>query len=214
MKKISDAVLEIVAHNRLLGFGLHHRLLNLSQVARFIRPLVEARTHKEVRDSAVLMSLSRLHARLADPGTPTRLVLDDIRVHSGLCSLTVSKTSRARAELNRVFEMLREREGVITMTEGIGEITVILKDGDFETAVEMLSQAPRYVYREIASVGVEFTEEILASSGVLYQLLQQVALQNINVIEVTSTATEFNIYVRKEDARLAFDSIYRRFSER
>ncbi|MCP4606727.1 MAG: hypothetical protein GY847_40500, partial [Proteobacteria bacterium] len=46
------------------------------------------------------------------------------------------------------------------------------------------------------------------------QLIQQVALQNINVIEVASTATEFNVYVRSKDVRLAFDSIYQRFSKR
>ena len=103
MKKISDAVSEIITPHSLFHFGLHHRLLNLSQVARFIKPLVEARTHKEVHEAAVLMSLSRLQAKLLDPGALGDLVLSNINIHSGLCSLTVFKTPEVHQQLNRVF---------------------------------------------------------------------------------------------------------------
>jgi hypothetical protein len=60
MRKISDALEAIVEGNPALAFGLHHRLLNLTKLARFLRPSVEAQTRKGVSDSAVLMSLSRL----------------------------------------------------------------------------------------------------------------------------------------------------------
>ncbi len=214
MKKISDAVHEIIDENPLLNFGFHHRLLNFSQVARFIRPLIEARTHKEVSDSAVLMSLSRMQTRLIPKERIEEIRLDKISIHSGLCSLTIFKTREVHGELNRLFAKVQQRNGFITITEGINEITAIMEDVDFDGAVGLLSEKPRHVNRNIASVGVKFSDQILANSGVLYRLLQQVALQNINVIEIASTATEFNIYVRERDVRLTFDSIYRRFSKR
>lgn len=48
MIKISEAIQDIVHNNDQLRFGFHHQLFNLSQVARFIQPLVEARTQKSV----------------------------------------------------------------------------------------------------------------------------------------------------------------------
>jgi aspartokinase len=56
-----------------------------------------------------------------------------------------------------------------------------------------------------------FSERYLSVKGVLHQLLEQVALQNINVLEVASTATEFYIYVEEQDVEVAFAAIFRRF---
>jgi len=214
VKKIRDAALEIVHENPLLHFGMYHGLLNLSQVARFIRPMIEARTRKDVRDTAVLMSLSRLRGSLSRAVEPGDLILDNINIHSGLCSLTVLKTRSMHEELNALFAKVMRRGGFITITDGMSEITAILEDEDFELAESMISQKLQYVYRDLASVGVRFSRDTIARAGVIYQLIQQVAVQNINIVEVASTASEFNIYVRSEDIRLAFDSIYQRFSKR
>ena len=216
MLRVSDAVREIISNNTLLNFGFHHKLLNLSQVARFIRPLVEARTHKEVQDSAVLMNLSRM---LREPEHQTdelddAFFVDKINIHSGLCSLTIHKTRATHRELNQIFAKIQEQHGFITITEGISEITTILEVVNLEMALAALSDKPRTLHRNLASVGVKFSERCLTIHGVLYRLLQQVALQNINVIEVSSTATEFNIYVDENDVQLAFDSIYARFAKR
>lgn len=216
MLKVSDAVKQIMEGNALLRFGLHYRLLNLSQVARFILPMVEARTKKEVRPAAVLMNLSRLQAKLnqrSKPGMP-EFFLDKINIHSGLCSLTLYKTLDSHKELNKIFAWIQDRGGFITLTEGVSEITVIIETENLKRVGEMLSEKPRNVHRNLASVGVKFSQEYLTVPGVLHQLLQLVALQNINVVEVASTATEFNIYLNENDVRLAFDSIFARFAKR
>jgi len=63
-------------------------------------------------------------------------------------------------------------------------------------------------------VGVAFDERYLKVKGILFQLMEEIALQNINVIEIASTATEFSIFLREEDVQLAFDAIFNRFSRR
>ena len=60
MQKLSDAIKDIVSRNSLLQLGISHRLLNLSQVSRYLLPQVEARIQKKIQPSAVVMSLSRL----------------------------------------------------------------------------------------------------------------------------------------------------------
>ncbi|HEY7817166.1 MAG TPA: hypothetical protein VIG29_03030, partial [Vicinamibacteria bacterium] len=78
MKKIADAIEEVIEGNPALAFGIHHRLMNLTQLARFLRPSVEAQTRKEVSDAAVLMSLSRLQRKWwrSRPQKTDRLLLD------------------------------------------------------------------------------------------------------------------------------------------
>jgi len=64
---------------------------------------------------------------------------------------------------------------------------------------------------ELTGIGIKFGRRYIDQSGLLYHILQQVALQHINVMDVSSTATEFVVYVKDDDAQLAFGSIYQRF---
>ena len=216
MIKISDVIHQIILENPALNFGFHHRLLNLSQVARFIKPIVETRTHKEVTESAVLMNLSRLQAKMTnyDPSQLAEVVLDKVTVHSGLCTMTVTKSARIHRRVNDLFARVRDDDGFITITEGLSEITIILDNEHFELARKTLGEEPRFCNRNLASVGVKFSEKMMERPGLIYQLMQQVVLLNINVIEVVSTATEFNIYMHENDVERAFEGIYRRFSVR
>jgi aspartokinase len=159
------------------------------------------------------MSLSRMQSALPATAVPEDFVLNQIAIHSGLCSLTVFKTKRVQGELNRLYNTVRKRSGFISITESASEVTAIIEDRNFTMAERMLSETLRYVYRDIVAVGVKLSDDAISRPGVIYQLIGQVTLQNINIIEVASTATEFSIYVHGEDARMALDSIYARFSE-
>ena len=216
MLKISSALRAMINASPWLSFGFHHRLFNLTRVAQFLKPLVEARTHKEVQSSAILMNLSRMQRESAT-GTGSLegdFFVDKIHVHSGLCTLTFPKTEATHRRLNNMVAKVHERRDFLTLTEGMSEITVILAQEHLEMALATLRVKPRQVNTNIGAVGVGFQEKYLTVTGLLYRLLQHVALQNINIIEVTSTATEFNIYLDEADVRLAFDSIYQGFSKR
>jgi aspartokinase len=216
MKKISDAVATVAGGHPALAFGLRHRLLNLTQVARYLRASVAAQTHKDVSESAILMSLSRLQRRWARsrPQTTKALVLDKVSIVSGLCSVTLAKTQTTHRELNRVFTSIQEHNGFITITEGLRETTVIVEEENFSLLRKALSSRPKIVNRNLASVGMSFSERYLKVKGVLHQLLEQVALQDINVLEVASTATEFYIYVEEKDVEIAFAAIFHRFGRK
>ncbi len=216
MRKISEAVETIVEGHPALSFGIHHRLLNLTKLARFLRASVEAQTRKEVSESAVLMSLSRLQRRWtrSRPQKTDSLVLDKVSIVSGLCSVTLAKTQTTHRELNRVFTAVQEQNGFITITEGLRETTVIVEEENFARLRKALSSRPKIIHHQVASVGMTFSERYLSVKGVLHQLLEQIALQNINVLEVASTATEFYIYVEEKDVEIAFASIFHRFGRR
>ncbi len=218
MIRISEAVQEIVETHAALRFGFYHDLMNLTKVARFLRPSIEARTKKEVTDAAVLMNLSRLQKKLARlPQSQSRrdkLVLDKVSIQSGLCAATVAKSPTSHRELNRVFNRVQSRNGFITVTEGMREVTVIVEAENLRLVTSALSSPPRILHDDLAAVGVAFDERYLKVKGILFQLMEEIALQNINVIEIASTATEFSIFLREEDVQLAFDALFNRFSRR
>ena len=215
MIKISDAIQDIVHNNDQLLFGFHHQLFNLSQVARFIQPLVEARAQKSVQVSAILMNLSRMQQQLArsksDPQQP--FYIDKINIHTDLCSFTLVKTSQSHRELHRVYAEIQKRDCFMTITEGISEITAIVEGDNFALASKSISGPIRLVNPDIASVGVKFHEKFIEVPGLLYMILQMVTMQHINIVELASTATEFIIYLAQKDIYLAFDAILSKFGK-
>jgi len=76
---------------------------------------------------------------------------------------------------------------------------------------ELLTTIPKFKSPNISGVSIKFNEKYSEIPGLLYYIIQQITLQNINIIEISSTFTELIIYVEKKDTRLAFDTIYNRF---
>lgn len=212
MRKIADAVREIVDHDPSLKAGLAQRLMNLSQVARHIHSTVEARTQKPVQHGAITMALSRLRDDLAPSEARAALRLADrVTVQRGLVVLTFPNTVAAHDGLLRLQERVRKDRRYLTITEGIKEITVILEGAALERAADPMDVQPLRTTRGVASLSVSLSEADLASPGVLYRLLQPLALQGVNLVEVTSTTREFHVYLSEDDVMLALDSWYGAF---
>jgi len=127
--------------------------------------------------------------------------------------LTVAKSEASHKALNRLFPLVQEQGGFLTITEGMSEITVIMDDEIYNSCISWMEK-PLIINRAIASVTAKFSKRYLNTPGLLYRILHQVTVQNINIIELASTATEFSIFIHQDDVELAFDSIYRVFIKR
>ena len=215
MLKISDAVRVIIESDPGLRTGLAQRLMNLSQVARHIHAAVEARTQKRVKHGAIAMALSRLQAELPelDAGPPLDLA-NRITVQRGLIVLTYPNAPASREGLLTLQQALRPTPRYLTITEGVREITVIVEERARPTVDETVRVRPTRVTEGVASLSVSLTVENLSTPGVLYRLLQPLALQGLNVAEVASTTTEFHVYLAERDVMLALDALYGAFGRR
>lgn len=212
MLRIPDAVAGIVENDPVLRSALAQRLLNLSQVARHIHAAVEARTMKPVQHAAIAMALSRLQARTPDLDVaPRPRLADRITVQRGLAVLTFPNTCRVQESLPPLQERVRAARGHLTITEGVREVTLILETRMRSVVRNVVAERPTREAPGAASLSVTLTEENLATPGVLYRLLQPLALQGVNVLEVASTTREFHVYVEDGDVMIALESLYRAF---
>src|SRR3989339_821911 len=126
MIKISEAITEILTKNPFLQFGFHYRLFNLSQLSTFIKPQIEARTKKEVKTSAITMSLSRSQKQLSKITIkPEQYKAENITTYSNLCIMTFVKKQEIHAKINKFYEKIQKEKTYITISEGVNEIRII-----------------------------------------------------------------------------------------
>lgn len=210
MLNISEAINEIVNKNSTLLWGLSNRLFNLSQLSRFIRPLIESRTRKTVQPTAILMNLSRLQRRISKISPQKKqFKIENITTRSNLTILTFEKNIFIKKKLNEFYKILDSKNEYICITEGTSEITLVVsaKSRQLFRNIE-----PKKEYNNISAIGLRFPEKYVNIPGFVYTIIQELALQNINIIEISSTYTELIVYVIKENTRLTFNTIFDQFS--
>ncbi len=218
MRKIPETLREIITSNPTLELGFAHNLFNLTQLARFLQPLVQARANREVSVSALSMALSRFGSSLPKGAKPAlaRFKFKNLAITSDLVVLTLPKEPDTHKLINQLYSKLAKREGHFTVTEGLSQVTIIIDEKDLDVAQAIFDsptqgRGPKSKPARAASISVSFDPKYLSTPGFLYVILQQLALQGINILELSSTATELILYVKPSDVTLAFDTLYERF---
>ena len=214
MIKLSDVLEDVIAGNPLLQFGLQNRLLNLSQTARYLQPLIEVRAKKCVKTSTIVMALSRLQRKISkNVKTREDFSITNINVHVGLCTYTFAGSHEANREIHKLHTALQKKNSYFTITQGIREIQVFFESEHASTLCQCVHAKPLFKHMHLAAVSIQFGEGYAETPGFFSTILQQLAFQGINVVEASSTFTEFVLYVHEDDIKVVFDTLYGLFSK-
>jgi predicted peroxiredoxin len=214
--KVPDTLRALIASNPNLEFGVAHNLFNQTQLARFLQPLVNARVHREVSVSAISMALSRLGPSLPKGARQKieRFKFKSLVIQPALVILTLAKANETHKEINQLHARVSKRGGHFCVCEGASQVTVIIDENDLPEAKNVFSTRSLVKPISASSISMAFDPKYLTTPGFLYIVLQQIALQGINILELSSTATELILYISPESVTLAFDTLYERFMKR
>jgi hypothetical protein len=214
MIKISSAIQNILEEQPFLEYGLHSKLFNLPALAKFIKPLIEARTKKEVHETAILMCLSRLQSKMVKKkNSYQKQKVVDVTIHSNLCSVTYYAGKEVFEKINGVYTKIKSQNGFISIIHGVRRITLIIEEKNFSMLGEHIKETPINVKNKIASVNIQLDENTADSPGQFFSLIQVITLQGINIREITSAFYDVMVFVDQVNVKLTFDTIYRYFCE-
>lgn len=210
MITIPYAVEEIIKRKPFLEGALVDGLINLSALARELRPEVEKKVGKEVNDSAVIMALNRLVPRLEliSAMKVKRVVenIGDIIVRSDLADYTFRNSSTLYELQARLLQEAHEMKNVFcSFSQGIYETTLIVS--------QSISQIVEDIFRgetnlsktgDLSSITIKLPSDNTICPGVYYYIFKELAWDSINVVEVISTTNEFTVVVGDDDIHRAF----------
>ncbi len=213
MKTISSVVENVIHRKPFLQSALAEGIINLTSLARQIKPEIEAVLGKEAREGAIVMALKRLSEHLEFRATHKIVkVLKDIgeiTVRSSLVDytfLTSDSILEKQAELMR--EIQRMPDVFYTSSRGVNEINIVTSDR-LETYMDELFKTERLTQKvkNLASVTVRLPHENVTVPGIYYFIFQRLAWEGIVLHEVISTTNEFTIIVDDPEAEKAFKVI-------
>ena len=213
MLKIPKAVQEIINSTPMFKWAISNKLFNLTKLAGLIKPQIEAQTKKEVKESAITMALSRIQTNNSKTlPKPENFKLTNLSFRTGLSILTYNKSERIQQKIETLHHNPNIKASIISITEGDNEITIIMETETFSEIKKTISTTPLNEQSSLTAIHIKFPKESLNTPGLLFLIIQQLALQYINIVEIASTYSEFIVYVDQKESRLAFDTLIGSFN--
>lgn len=211
MISIGDSLNEIISHYPFLEESLSKGIINYSALAREIRPQIEKKLYKSVKEGAIVMALKRISQRLSKNKSKVGVTsnLTDLTVRSNLSEFTFQHSETLPEKTRQLFtQIATKRDIVCTLSEGIRETTFIISSEIVNTAKEVfIGEVLIAQINNLSSISIKLPKEVVYIPGVYYQILKMLAWEDINIIEVLSTYTELTIIIENKDVDRAFSSL-------
>lgn len=210
MSTISKVTEEIINRSPFLREAMTENLINISALARKIKPEVEKGTGKETKEGAIVMAIKRM-----TPGVYHRLDLKiknviggigDFLVRSDLNDFTYENSETLRdCQRELIQQISSDKDNFFTLCKGITETTYIL-NSKYEEDIQRIFANERLKGHNVnlSSITVKLPETNTETYGVYYYIMKHLAWEGINIEQVVSTANEFTAIVNSNDIDNAF----------
>ncbi len=208
MITIPEACEKIIKRSRYLNEAISKNLINLSSLARYIKPEVEDILKKNVTDTAIIMTLNRFSHKIKPQYSFKNIfkTTPEITVRSNLTEITLSNSvslSKKCSLLIKTFEV--NPKHFFTITQGLLETTIIYNSGLKEQIRNILEgEEITEEMEDVSSITIQLPPESILTPGVFYFFLKSIAWEGINILEIVSSHLELTIIVGKSDAQRTF----------
>jgi hypothetical protein len=207
---IARAVDRIISMSPFLEEALTDDLINVSSLARRIKPDVEKMLKKPVQEGAIVMAINR-----RAPGYYFRVTkgiktfmnrLGDIIVRSDLSDHSfINSPTLVTCHRDLIDETGSESNIFCTFSQGIYETTIVASNS-IDHVIDRIFAGEKRLSRKsgLGSLTIRLPEGNTEISGVYYFILKHLAWSGINICEIISTTNEMSIVVAEEDVHRAF----------
>jgi len=213
MQTISECVYKLVSHQPFILEALQKGIINISSLARIMKPEIEEILKKDVQPGAIIMSLQRYtQEKEVTISRKLKLCLNnisDIFVRSGLSEFTYKNSETLfNRYVTFVNKISLSNEVFFTYVHGLFETdyvvsnSLVKKFNDFfEKEIKVSAET------NLSSITLRLPKMNVQTPGFYYNILQALAWDGINIINIISTTNEFSIIVRDADVEKAFSVI-------
>ena len=216
MIAIPEVVGRLIKASPFLDEALALGIINLSALARMIKPDVEREVMKKVQDGAVIVALNRLSRTIRRTTKRQKHVFrsaPNLTVRSNLVEMTYANSDNLMAKQKKLLDQVGRKQHVfITITQGIQETTIIA-GRELREKILTVFKNERMIGRieGLSSVTVLLPQGTALIPGVYSYILKALAWEGINIVEVVSTLNEFTIILEDKNIDLSFAIIKRLF---
>lgn len=208
MMSIATKVEQIVTESPFLTEGMALGLINLSELARQLKPQLESDLWKPVGQAAVVMALRRIGERLPPPGQAAEIApqCGELTTRSDLVITTFRMSDASNECQRRLLALADPFAGMfVTVTRGVHEVLVVCSAPLLPQLDEAFA-GERMLTRigKLTALTLRLNPDAHHTPGVYNAVLKKLALNKVSVVNMMCTFTELTIFLEQSHTAPAF----------
>lgn len=211
MTSLSKIIEQKIDNIPFLRENLSDGLVNTSALARKLKPELEEKLDKKIKDSTIIMAIGRLplskHKSIEKKLMNIISDIGDMVVRSNLVKYNfrnypgIAKNQSSFLEKSETFT-----DSFYTVSRGINETTLIINAQLKRILEERLDNEHLLTKTEnLSAITIKLPENNTEVEGVYYYILKKLAWKSITIEEVISTTNEFTMVVKSDLVSQAFE---------
>ena len=213
MHSIAHKVEQLVSESAFLTEGLAQGLINLSELARQLRPQLETDLWKPVGQAAVVMALRRVAERIPANCKAQPILLtprmNELTSRNELSISTFRLSDNSHECQRQLLALAEPYPGMyVTVTRGVHEMLVVCSR-PLTHLVDQAFAAERLLARvdNLTALTLRLNPETRMTPGIYHAVLKQLAWDKISVINMMCTFSELTILLEQSQTGAAFTAL-------
>lgn len=209
MVSIATRVEQIVSESAFMTEGMARGLLNLSELARQLRPQLEKDLWRPVGQAAVVMALNRLSERLQHSEQCEARLLSqtgELTTRTDLAEFTYPYSPTIHQAQCRLLRLAEGHPGVyVTAVRGVREV-MIVAGRPLAAAVQEAFEDEREVSRmeNLTALTLRLNPETRGTPGIYHAILKKLAWDKISLVNMICTFSELTVLLEQSQTGQAF----------
>ncbi len=203
MVTISHTVQKVIEQKIYIQEAMSKKIISYSSLAKQIKPEIEEILEKKVKTHAIEMALRRYSEELQQKHKTISFdYSSDIIMKTQICDISVSRSPTITDKIKKFYDIVKFEKGdVINIIQGSTELSIVTNERYKEKFLQLLkNEKILNIETQLITLTMTFSKDFLYTPGVVYNIIRNIAWENINIFEIVSTNTELTFIIHKKDA--------------
>lgn len=210
MVTISHIVQKIVDKRIFIQESMNKNIISYASLAKQLQPEIEEELEKTVKRHAIEMALRRYKEQLQQKHKTISFdYSSDIIMKTQVCDIAVSRSPTLLNKLKKMYDMVDFEKGdILNAIQGSCEVSIVTNERYKQRFLDILkNENVLNIEEHLISLTMTFSKEFLYTPGVIFNIIRNIAWDNINIFEIVSTNTELTFIIHKKDAMKGYKAL-------
>lgn len=210
MVTISQITHKLIDKRIYIQEAMNNGIVSYSSLAKKLKLEVEELLEKPVKTHAIEMALRRYAERVKEKHQ--QIMFDyssDIIMKTKICDISVSRSPTLIERLKKLYDIITFDKGdILNIIQGSTELSIVTNERYKKKTLEILKNEKILNTEEsLVSLTMTFSRDFLYTPGVIFNIIRNIAWENINIYEIVSTNTELTFIIHKKDAMKGYKTL-------
>ncbi len=203
MVTISHIVQKLVDDKIFIQEPMSKGIVSYGPLAEQLKPEIEKELGKKVKTHAIVMALRRYTDAIKEKHKEVNFdYSSEIILKTDVCDIALLRSSSLLKKLKSLYDVVDFEKGdILNIIHGGHEVSVVTNDRYREKLLYILKgEKILNLEKNLVCLTLTYSKNYLYTPGVIYNVVRNLAWENINIFEIVSTNTELTFILHKKDA--------------